>query len=158
MEEMARMIRAQLVTKTASKGKRPLSGRRDVESETDSREQRAANKIATAIEAELKWIPHQFILLSHHQYCNCGQSYRNVVGLFLESKHLESGARRLAPPRDFSRLDRLPHRKEETNQRIAICPHCILERELVEAIMHPIHPCCVQLPLFGHVIQQRSTT
>jgi hypothetical protein len=97
-------------------------------------------------------------LLTHHQHCSCGQDYRSVVGLMLESIHCDSKARRLRKPANLQEIDRLPHSKEELNEDISICPHCLLERELLEALFSPQHDSCVQLPMFDHTPQRRACT
>lgn len=157
MQQLADLIRAKVVQKTQSKGK-SLRGKRDVATETESKEQQIANRISRAIEEELKWSPSAFVMLTHHQHCKCGNTYQNVMGVFLESRHVDSRARRLGRPKDLTQLDYLPHRWEESNEQIPICPNCLLERELAQAVMQPIHDSCVQLPLFGHILQTRSCT
>lgn len=118
-------------------------------------EQKLANAIAAKIEAELQWQPTALVLLSLHQHCSCGSDYRSVIGLFLDSRHKSNGGRRLRPPADLRNIDALPHKREEISESIAICPHCILEREVAGELLQPAHECCVQLPLFDHQLQQR---
>lgn len=123
-----------------------------------TKEQQATNKLITRIAEEFKWKASKLVLLTHHQHCDCGSDYRSVVGLFLECVHSTSKARRLRKPANLQEIDRLPHSKEEINEAIAICPHCLLERELTDALFNPVHDACVQLPMFDHTPQRRSCT
>lgn len=119
-----------------------------------------ANKLAAKIADELLWVPHRLVMLTTHQHCACGQDFRAVMGLYLESKHKKNHARRLRQTNraDLKSIDHLPHGYEELNEAIAICPHCLLERDVVDALMNPIHEATVQLPLFDHALQQRVCT
>ncbi len=151
LEALVQSVRARAVQK-----KKPFGGKRDLKAQSESAEQRAANAIAKAIEEELKWQPQSLVMLSLHQRCDCGQSYRSILGLFLESKHADHGALRKRPPADLQAIDRLPHKWEEINEEIGICPNCLLERDTIHALMFPIHDACVQLPLFDHQLQKRA--
>lgn len=117
-------------------------------------EDRIANALAKKIADELLWQPRAIVLLTQHQHCRCGQCYRAVVGSFVEMWHSKHNGRKLTRIVDASKIDKLPHRMEEFNERIAVCPHCMLERDVAEALINPIHDVTVQLPLFDHVLQQ----
>ena len=116
-------------------------------------EERIANELAKKIEDEALWKPAAVVLLTVHQHCKCGQDFRSVAGAYVESFHARHKARRLKPAHDLNTIDKLPHRYEEINEDIAICPHCLLERDVASALINPIHEVTVQLPLFDHVLQ-----
>ena len=121
-------------------------------------EERVANALARKIEEELKWKPAAIVLLTQHQHCRCGQDYRAILGVYVEDHHKTNGSRRLHKAHDFTLIDKLPHRREEFNEEIPICPHCLLERSIADAIINPVHDVTVQLPLFDHVLQYGEFT
>lgn len=146
--------------KSAQKGAqraRAAKSLREPEELRQSKEQQLANALARKIEEELKWQPRRIVLLCLHQHCQCGQDMRSVVGTFVESVHKDSRARRLRQGiADPSRADRLPHSIETINEAIDLCPNCLLERQVAEALLHPTHDACVQLTLFDHNLQRRA--
>lgn len=95
-----------------------------------------ANKLAAVIEEAKRWIPKSISLITRVQHCKCGEMFRCVSGIYLHSEHRISKAQKWSHLNDMDAAAFLPHTRDTFEEDIPICPVCMIERDLVEALVH----------------------
>lgn len=105
--------------------------------------------IMKALDEARQWQPEAVVLYVQRQFCQCGEEHKNVVGLFVRSRSLTTGAHKLSPTNGLVSIDLYPREYKIVDLQIPACQVCFKAQDLVDLVFNGVHAQqSGQLPLF----------